>query len=1092
MPFNPFEEKFNFRGKNLIEASAGTGKTYSITAIYLRLILEKEMLPAEIPVVTFTVDATEELKRRIMEIIKIAYNFFYYKTGASVKDDNLKKYLESLDRNKVDRFLSLLKESLIFLDDAPVYTIHKFCKRILSENPVETGIPVNMEFSAKESEFLKEFMFYIYRKWLYKEDKLIAYIFYEKFVKDSVFGEIISKYTSATEFYFKYGTDVCLKSVKKSYDELFDEYERVFKNSPSDKDRYLREFFSYFADKDSYMLFDKLKNVSKSLTFIKKYETLYKLYKKTIKNAYVYITNRILQELKKADEYMYSLKTEKNVITFSDLIRLVFNASLKGKLNTSAFKALLIDEFQDTDFLQVRIFEKLFFDKAVFYIGDPKQSIYRFRNADLSAYFFATKDIKNRFYLDVCFRSTKGLTDAFNKIFNADGFFMDKRIRYEAVKPLKKPKMKVVFKDSKNRKDFNFCFLKDVSNKADVLPYLKKEIMFLLDEAEIENQKGDKRRLKPEDICILVRNNYDAENIRDYFTKEGLKCSLTTTKSVFETKQATEILFILKAINNFTNSSHIKSALVFDIFHKTAQEAVMEKTIATYKEKFLHYKELLRRNGVMACFLHIFNAEDSKRYVLSKTNGERIYTNYLHILELLQESQKKENPEIEKLIKYLQSKINNPSLSSEEEELRLESDENAIKISTIHKSKGLEFPVVFLLYFSGQSKSKQGLTLSFEFDENLKKHTVLLSEGGKDGNKDEEARLLYVALTRAISRCYLFDYKRKGGGILNELLYNNKSKAGDIVKELEDKFSDVASIKTECTAHKESIEKTEDKEFTALRFMDFRGTIERKYTLSSYSAMVGNAHMSYEEDVYEEFDNGNFVAETPILPAGAKTGSIVHKILEKINFNISNDELKEVLLSEMSGYSKEAVEYAFKMIKNVLNAPFKIDNKEFRLSNLERSRRISEMQFFISVKDMDRFLGCLADIFNKKGSVEFADGLKTIKALSLKHYLMGFIDLVFEFNGKIHIIDWKTNYLGSLLDDYSFDNLHKEIISNSYFLQFSLYQLAVYQYISTLKANVDTGESFYIFTRGFMPEKNRGIYRYAFNKDELNELARYI
>jgi exodeoxyribonuclease V beta subunit len=194
----------------------------------------------------------------------------------------------------------------------------------------------------------------------------------------------------------------------------------------------------------------------------------------------------------------------------------------------------------------------------------------------------------------------------------------------------------------------------------------------------------------------------------------------------------------------------------------------------------------------------------------------------------------------------------------------------------------------------------------------------------------------------------------------------------------------------------------------------------------------------------------------------------------------------------MSGYSDRALNYAFDMIKNVLNSPIVIENKIFRLRDLDRSRRMSEMKFFIPLKNLNALVKSLKNIFKDRKELDFCERLNKMKPDTIKRYLIGFIDLVFEFDNKIYVIDWKTNYLGESLEDYSFENMHREVISNDYFLQFSIYQLAVYKYIKSLSVDLGIGECFYIFMRGFKPENNKGLYRYSFSEDELDELARGI
>ena len=1085
MGFNPFKERFDFEGKNLIEASAGTGKTYSITAIYLRLILEKGLLPPDILAVTFTVDATQELKKRVRNVIKESYDFLLNENNRTLQDSTLKDYLNGLKQERKNKYLFLLRESLMLFDDAPIYTIHKFCKRLLSENPVESGVSIDMNFSSKEDEFIEEMVFYILRKWLYGQDKTVANFFCDDFLKTFAIKDIITKYISADKLEFEYKS-VDLRSIKEQYNNLIEEIISIAKNEDITKNKDLKGLFLNAYQSDSYLSPNILKEIVKK----SKQDNITHAYETFHNSLLSYITSNVLKLLKGAKRYVDMLKTERNELTFSDLIRLVFDAVSSERLKTCPFKALLIDEFQDTDFLQVYIFERLFKDKVSFYIGDAKQSIYGFRSADLSAYFYATENIRNRFNLNVCYRSTNGLISAFNKIFAQDGFFEDKRIKYGEVEPVESPKIRVITKD--NSKDLNFYILKNVTKKEDVLPALTKKLKNLLSSVSIEENTGKTRGLKPQDICILVRKNSDAENIRDYLSRNGIKCTLATTKSVYDTNQAQEVLATLKAINNFTNVSYVKSALLSDIFHKTIEDVMEKEPTADYKQLLLHYKDYLNKKGIMACFLHIFNAENTKDYILKKPNGERIYTNYLHILELLQDKQKKEKLTIEQLIRYLQLKITNKSGSAEEEELRLESDENAVKISTIHKSKGLEFPVVFLLYFAGASKKNNRRALEFKFDDKNKRYIVTINQNNNKNDESEVSRLLYVALTRAMSKCYIFDYKRRGMATLNKLLYGDKSSLNDIVNFLNGNFSDIATVKTISKDNDRIPLKNAEEQKMELEFKPFKGEIKSAHLLTSYSSLAKNRDVSYEEELIVEPFAEEFIVNTPTLPPGAQTGNLIHRILEEIDFSIEDNVLKSTIIKSMPDFSKEAIDSAFNMIKNLLQRPFTVNSKEFALNKLSNDKRISEMKFFISMKNPNAFFNALSGIFKERGDSEFLERLKRIKSVNIKHYLIGFIDLVFEFDNRIHIVDWKTNHLGTSFKDYSQENLYTEIAANDYFLQFGIYQLAVYKYIKSLNSDLKPGEILYLFVRGFAPENGSGVFRYKFSEDELNELARCI
>ncbi|MGA1847083.1 UvrD-helicase domain-containing protein [Deferribacter abyssi] len=1102
MNFNPFTAKFDFNGKNLIEASAGTGKTYSIAAIYLRLLIEKKLNPANILAVTFTIDAAEELKERIRKIIITSYKFLMGEINETeLTDSSLKQYLESIPKNES---LLRLKEAMLLFDEASIYTIHKFCKRVLSENPIDTNATFEQNFSSDDKDFLIDTLYHLYRQWLYKEDFIIISYFLKKYTDQKLINLINSYFFSINSIIIP-PKDVIIDEIKDLHTEVIDSFYQL-KNNYNKPAKYKDEFFA-----QENTLINDFGNFKVSNKIMEAYPDFTEKYQLLCSKIEQHIENNIFNSLEELEKQLNIQKMKKNLLTFTDIIRNVYLAIKKHTLNPKKYgelQALLIDEFQDTDFLQVFIFEKIFEDKTAFFIGDPKQSIYRFRGADLNAYFYATDKVekKNRFRLTTCYRSTKNLIDNFNKIFSQNNFFQDSKISYEKINVPSLQKLHIVTGD----KTKDLCiYLKDVTNKSGILDDVISEINYLLKNAQIkEIVTGCEtvRKITPSDIAIIVPSNMDAEDIRAHFSKYGIKTVLNSTKSVFETDEAKELYLLFDALENYSNNVKVQTALLTKIFNKKINE-LSEETISHYKEKFSKYSKLLTKKGIIPLFLHLFKEEKTKINILKETGGERIFTNYMHILELLQNASRYENLTIENIKKWLSARMTGSVKESEDYELRLESDQNAVKITTIHKSKGLEYPVVFLLFFNYSYSEKYEDFFFTEFDATKGQHVITSKSlastfASLEEDIAEKARLFYVSLTRAKGKCYLFDYKTKGYKYLDTFLYGaaigEKLNFETKISSLTNLLQDTAIIKVIQDESKEIAFHTIYQESLDLKFNEFQGEIKRDYQLSSYSAITHGKTDEltdfFDDEYLEEvlFNELDIKSKTE-LPPGAKTGNMIHQILETIPYDISDKELKYVIEEFIRnyGFDNNAYNYTFNMIKSLLNKSIIIDRKQFYLKDLSSINKINEFEFYIPIKNLNDFLSSVHNLFLSKGEKDFAEQIKTLinGKFDFKHYLRGFIDLVFEYNGKFYIIDWKTNYLGDNLSDYSLENIKDEIAKNHYYLQILLYQLALYKYLKQLNnKNFKLGEVFYIFTRGFDPSKNLGIFRYRFSEEELDAI----
>ena len=1119
--FNPFAGEFNVNGKNLIEASAGTGKTYSIAAIYLRLILESGspgagdfLNPKNILVVTFTIEATEELKERIRRILKTSHGYLKGmlegETGAKASghpceepDDSLRAYLDGFKAagpSGIASALARLKEALLFFDEAAIYTIHRFCKKVLSENPVDTGNAFEQNLLTEDGGLVRGTLYDFYRKWLYGQNaQVISYFIREYYSGGAVSGGRASKLENMLHRYFLSVEprlevpEIPPKTIEELYEELADlffEFKEGYlgKINTGEIKKSLAYLDDFFGQEGLIKTGAADLRIPPDKGFEKYCPGFREKYDGLARSIDLYIKKSIMGHVEDMAEHYHGLEITENSLTFDRMVRSVYDAVKSGNIDAKRYeslKVLLIDEFQDTDFLQVEIFDKIFEGKTVFYIGDPKQSIYSFRGADLDAYFYATGGggIK-KFDLTVSYRSTENLIRNFNKIFSKESFFSDgsgSRIEYKKANVPDKQKLHVYVKNGVGGialdiapvcgSDFIF-YRSRGSNKKDVLPELLREIRLLLgpDSGYIE-ENGGTRRIRPIDIAIITASNGDAVTVKDYLAGKGVKSVLNSTESVFETDEAKELYLFFDAVENYSDSRKIKSALTSNIFNKPVKGLSGVEIIA-YKEKFGLYRKRLEKKGVFPLFEHIFKEEGTMEHILGKINGERIYTNYIHLLELLQSAAANGSPAVESVKKWLEDRMSGREKEPEGYELRLESDMDALKIATIHGSKGLEYPVVFLVYFNYEFKKDRADFFLSDFDRSSGRHIIKAVSGGAgmkalaDKDRAEKARLFYVALTRAMGRCYVFDYNRKK----KDIYLDGFIGAEDYVaaEEAEGGGCEQAGSERSATGGHN------DKVNTGLIFKEFnKNAVRRKYGLTSYSSIT-SAAARREPDRADEYLGESYNAAAVAasangypgvpadeygnrLPYGAAYGNAVHKLLAEIRYDISDEELAGRIKNDpsVSGEGGAAAGYTFRMIKNVLDLPRLKDESGvlFSLRDVGEQDKINEMEFLMPVGDVNAFFGRLYEILSRRADErcgKFAESLKYFTGGGadygrFKSYLKGFIDLVFMRGGKYYLIDWKTNYLGSDAAAYSGQSLVNAMSGENYYLQLIIYQLALYR-----------------------------------------------
>lgn len=1157
-------DKIPLNGHNLIEASAGTGKTYTISRLFLRLLLEKQLPLSSILVVTFTEAATTELRERVYLLLKEALNVF---TKGFSSDPFFSSLLQSSDNKKA---LEQLQSAIHNFDTVSIYTIHGFCQRLLFEHSFESGIAFNSEVISDQSFIVDEITNDFWRLNFYtSSEHFSSYILNISLTQNdfkgllrfsgrlpaklSIIPQINETNLESQESLF----DQKLKSVINIWLDKKPQIVKLLYSKSLKANKYKAEtirqmisemdLLSSSAGTASPVLFDRFENFTSSVLrsstkkgaeppeheFFDYCEELYTC----AQNLKLHYDERVIflkiKYIKYVNSELKKRKELKSQLYFDDLLLKVYDAVIlpendKAVVNKTSltnvisktYKAALIDEFQDTDSIQYHIFSSLFSNSIMFLIGDPKQSIYSFRGADIFTYLEASGNVTSRYSLDTNYRCQKGLLDATNALFGLhENMFVFDGISFSESKAAQANNCDF------NPKPFQFLFF-DTEEKKMALQEIREHICSVVASeisALLNRDNGSGCKFQPQDIAVLVRKNSEAEIIKDTLTGAGIHSVIDSGNSVFGTPEAVEFLRLLNAIHDPSSYEACFCALTTDFFGYNGNEIYAlnndSKELEQVTELFFKLHDLWTESGFEVMIRYFFNKQKIRSKVLALQSGERKLTNYLHLSELVHVEEVQRSLAIPDILSWITEKIHGDlSHVPDEEVVRLESDENAVKIVTIHKSKGLEYKVVFCPFCWHRSDIKGRKSEPIVFH-NEKNETVLaLSSSEIENNKNlaekeilaENMRLLYVALTRAKSECYVVFGKFPGSETspLSYLLFGDNLEPSFMVQSLKGKvkalseseiFDQIKSLEHKCSSicvkkvsansigNFQNAISRETAIPKQLECRQFSGTIPSTWRISSFSSLSRSHHDSelpdydYNDSPQEpqnEAINFNSIMD---FPKGALAGTFLHHVFEHVQFSSLSDAgsiITEAL--SMYGFDPKWFDTILKLVQDVTTAVLNND-LGLKLSDVAPENCIKEVQFDFpikqfSVNELDTAItsDSQPDLFGSEYSVSGLD------FFTVRGYMKGFIDLVFKSNGKFFILDWKSNHLGSSTDNYTPEKLFEVMKREHYILQSYIYLTALNKFLKLRfpQYDYDThfGGIYYLFLRGIAPGSQTGIY----------------
>jgi exodeoxyribonuclease V beta subunit len=1173
-------------GMNLIEASAGTGKTWAIASLYLRLLVEKELRPEQILVVTFTEAATQELRARIRRRIREALDAM---RGEATEDDFLASLRDRADESgSTEQAAVLLEAALAEFDMASIFTIHGFCLRALQDHAFESGALYDTELVTDQSALAGQVIDDFWRERFFGDaNQLLDYALLKRWTPDTLKSFLQSLQLSERDVVLPVYGEAEIARIEAEAQAAFDEIRRIWLDerealsellrtnkalSRSEKayradkvEQLLDAFEEFIAGGNPFGLFDGFEKLTASGIAV------------GTKNSGTPPEHPLFDACERlmssADERLLALKSElvtfcrsrlperkkeSNIRFFDDLLADLYHALADGPEAAALAEALrnrycaaLIDEFQDTDPIQYDIFRRIYggWDAPLFLIGDPKQAIYSFRGADIFAYLQAASDIgtERRFTLNTNWRSVPKLLDGFNRLFEEarQPFVFDN---------IPSPPLVAGRNVSEEFTDppLEICLLEagdgDGSLKSgDATSFAAAACASMVAEAINDGTAAG-------DIAVIVRTHRQARMMQSVLRASGIVSVMRSDESVFASIEAEEVRILVTALADPGREPLVRAALVTPLFGLNGSDIARlnsdENAWAARLQEFRDYHRLWQERGFMVMARELMRRESVRERLLTlaASSGERALTNVLHCFELLHQEAHSRGLGMEGLVSWFSERVVAKE-PGEEYQIRLESDEPAVRIVTAHVSKGLEYPVVFCPFQFGGGNGNGEVVLCHDDagrmvrdfgSRSIDRHR---SAAARE-TLAENLRLFYVALTRAERRCIFFtgrivDGRSSGRTPLlspsSYLLYAS-DEARQSSQPVGDAQCELAGLDSAAMAGK--LQEMNDEsggvirlrrlsinddlrvplnrpgaaERPALVLRQFSVSLDTDWRIASFTTLSRNKHVTFELPDRDESAPEPAVAPVALpdtersifaFPKGAGAGILMHSIFETLDFaSATGSAIDEACATALDRYGYEAdwLPSLAGMVRQVLSTPLSSPNGPFILGSLKPRNWSTELEFFFPLRHITS--PRLAEVLVRHGVIPGGtDPVTAVQALDfapVKGMLMGFMDMVFEAQGRYYLLDWKSNHLGNSIEKYRRERLGKAMQENLYPLQYLLYTVALDRFLSLrvpgYRYETHFGGAIYVFLRGVSADRGEefGFYRARPPEALIRELSELL
>lgn len=1083
-------------GCHNIEASAGTGKTTALSLLYLSVILS-EVPPEKILVVTFTNAAAQDVRERIRELLGGVLLALLDGTTASLLPDA--RALLGKWAGDTKKAAALLKAALDTFDLAPIQTIHAFCQSLLRQMSFLLGTPFDVSLVPEDDELALESSVHLWRSLVYGRDPLLAEFAGNLWGNGPQALKRAIQNVSARN-HPPLEKEKAVLDAFRTYRAFRSEAKKALSDIPfAHGSSDLLERLTELAGSRElpalglnaidhrippFLTEAGLSEVSS--VFVKTLQTV-EILNRSLRNYLDALAGfRKVQDLEERER--------KGTATYDDLIvRVAMALDREGVADRlrERFPVAFVDESQDTSRDQAEIFERIYRTStpgsALFWIGDPKQSIYRFRGADLNAYL----DVRERFLripgnrratLSTNYRSVPGIVEAVNRLFHRHPApFLLEGIRFDPATavPGRSPAL------SDPAYPAGSCFFvysgESASDKMEDFSRVTAEEVDRLLSGDVFITDGmGKRKLVPSDIAILVRINNHGERVAKLLHERGIPCSSPSPVPLFHTREADELAILLDALLSPGRIPAVALALATSIPGWSAREISRcfgdPRAISLIQGHFLSSSRLWYSHGLRAALDDLFFRLSVWPSLLSRPRVRNRIGNIVDRIEAVVSR----HPTPPEQRGFLEMKRQAPTRKKEEETVG-GMDGEGVRIMTVFKSKGLEFPVVFLPFGLPERKNT-GETSAARVDSEEDDEDSL-----EDSDKGEDIRLLYVALTRARERIYLFTpLNHVSQYSLNYILRTESRIAESKERTLTQKR--LSSLREAFSDHLEGVDgvvilskggwkkgrpfrkelpdsvslpegwigsKKLAREIPEARpVTSFTALLRRRKDADAWNGddpLIGD---ETDRDFSENLD-------VPDEPSGRLFGILVHRILEEVGRHIvrviretgtrpGRTAVDKWIRESLAGLSDEAKEEegqaALRLVEKALFSPLTpwIDRP---LVELFDGKTRFEQNFLLSPPALP------------------GDGILAGTA----SHLRGVIDVVLWVGPTVYLIDYKTNLLSGGDDPYGKNALEHVLRDNHYDLQARIYSRALVNHLAASHAEVCFGGFLFLFLRGMDP-----------------------
>jgi len=1025
--------KFDLDSHGIVQASAGTGKTFTLEALVRDLIESGKAGLEEILLVTFTEKATGELKGRLRESLEKA-------------------------RDTAPAGSTIFQTALDQFDQAPIYTIHGFCQHILQEYAFEHGQDFRAEL-VDDNTLLRRCLREIQRSHWPREH-----------------GKNLRSLLEQAGYQEKGGAS----------------WEKLVLNVAR---RYRPAFGNRLLPGPEEELQDGLPQEEFRARFI-------------------------ARTVRQVQEHLVRYKRDRGLRSFDDMLVQMHNG-LDPDINGGApqlidrlrrrFRYAIVDEFQDTDPLQWRIFKRIFVDGGnarLFIVGDPKQAIFSFRGADLPTYLSAVTELTDRHGaatspLDINWRTAPDLLHSLNRLFQESGWFAAGGIAYTCVDPpTEELQRNKIIQDDTGRSALTLVDFSSAKRLTEArrrnAGFVAAEIQRLLGLADsapllqVAFKGQQPRPLQAGDIGVLVFKHSDTWHLIKAFHRAAIPFSYYKQGGLWQSDEVSHLDFVLRALARPEDRPAFHRALLTHFFCATPEGLVRcDELPSSHRARklFRQWLSLAERGSWSSLFRSLL--EDTGlvlREARDVEEGERRLANFRHIIGFLEQAAYERNLDLLGILDLLEERRRS---SGDEAGLQpIETERSKVRIMTVHASKGLEFPVVFLAggFTIGTASDYLAYHEGADVVLDLRKDESATDKARMERDQ-EDRRLLYVALTRAMFKLYV------------PLVTSTHGSRGPLVTVLQpaidqSQVEDLGRPYAETIIPNEKIIRHVDETILAIPPPDAScvgygaaplpvpaelfprldpDLKHRRINIRSFSSLHrARAARQSEEASYVERppradDDVAGALDVPDPLRGPVFGDMVHNVLEGLDFasvgkasalgdllqdgspfrRLVDEEVKRSVLKLHSRIRGQALEEACRkqiaeLVWNALRTP--LAEAGGPLWMIPAQDRVQEIEFHFP------------DDYGEEPPAEVRRE---------EGFLTGFMDMVFRKAGRFFLLDWKTNWL----DAYDAEGVSRCMIESDYVRQYRLYLQALERWLRRVHGREfdfqrDFGGVYYLFLRG--------------------------